>query len=538
MSDVLMPDFIDGCAASRHWKAAFRGFKGGKLRTVGICIPLSSIRSARSCGMGDVADLYEMIDFCSEIGAGLLQLLPVNDAGYDGVPYAALSAFALDPAYAALDRIPGLEHDAAFIESVARVARTFDTVRIDNPAVRRARESLLRDGFVRVRSDSLHVELRAFIQSNKWVRAYAAFKVIREREDFRCWENWSAVHAGPPHEIIESLENTDEFMFHVFCQWLLDSQFSAAHEYARQKGVLLEGDIPILVARDSADVWARPDMFHLEFAAGAPPDMYSEDGQHWGFPTYRWAVIRDDDYSWWRSRLLISAKYFDLYRIDHVVGFFRIWTIGINDRNGRNGWFDPADESLWGEHGRTILSVMLDATDMLPLAEDLGTIPDICRTTLRDMGICGLKVQRWEKYWKTDSRFIRPLDYDPISVATLSTHDCDIVADWWAGAGEAERAELWQMMGCTGTAPSYMDRDAGMRLIEWFCDNGSSFVVLAIQDVLYPFGLLPGPPSDHRINLPGTVGPLNWSWRCPVTTRQLLTDSTLTETIRGMINPS
>jgi len=345
--------------------------------------------------------------------------------------------------------------------------------------------------------------------------------VLKARNGLRSWENWDVPADMSVADLVSSVRGSGDYRFHVFCQWLMDLQFTSAHMYAREHGVLIEGDIPILVSRDSSDVWAQPGMFHLEYAAGAPPDMYCEDGQHWGFPTYRWDVVRARDYDWWRGRLRQASRYFDLYRIDHVVGFFRIWTIDVNAPNGRTGWFDPSDEARWGEHGRSILQMMLNSTGMLPLAEDLGTIPPICRSTLRDMGICGLKVQRWEKRWDTDRRFIEPRDYDPISVATLSTHDCDIAADWWATADESDRAEIWTMMGREGPAPTTPGGADELDFLTWFAGAGSLFVVLALQDLIHPFGLLENPLSDHRINLPGTVGPHNWSWRCPVSIREM-----------------
>lgn len=504
--------FPGNCDASAHWRAT----TGGR-RTFGVAVPVWSLRSDRDCGMGDLGDMYALVDLLSACGAGLLQILPMNDSGLDGVPYSALSAFALDPAYVALDAIPGLEHDPEWTGRVRAVAARFEKDRtVDNPVVRGARLDLLRDAFETLGERRFEADLDRFIMENPWVDTYAAFKVLKQRFGLAGWESWDQVAGTPVEQLVDSVRGCPDFRFHVFCQWLMDIQFRGVHEYARARGVLIEGDIPILVARDSADVWSQPGLFHLEFAAGAPPDMYSEDGQQWGFPTYRWDAARATGYDWWRARLRHASRYFDLYRIDHVVGFFRIWTVDVGARNGREGWFDPADENAWGEHGRTILRMMLDSTDMLPLAEDLGTIPPVCRATLREMGICGLKVQRWEKNWNTDGRFIRPADYDPLSVATLSTHDCDIAADWWTSAAYADRTEIWALMGREGEPPVRLGGTDEFDFLLWFSGVSSAFVVIALQDLMHPYGLLDEPLSAHRINLPGTVGRHNWSWRCPV----------------------
>ena len=518
----------DNCESARHWAGAT-----GCRRTFGMGVPVWSLRSRTSCGMGDLRDLREFIDLLADCSVGLLQILPMNDAGLDGVPYSALSAFALDPAFISLDDVAAmLPGEVSWPAELERArARFADAGRVDNNAVRTARIALLRRAFDLLESDGPLDEPEQFRADNPWVETYAAFKVLRERAGFASWESWNV----PALNAVGTLRDSPDFRFHVFCQWLMDRQMCEVHQHARARNVLLEGDIPILVARDSADVWARPELFHMESAAGAPPDMYSEDGQTWGFPTYRWDVAAASGYDWWRARLRHAARYYDLYRIDHVVGFFRIWTVDRNARNGREGWFDPPDESVWGDHGRTILRMMLEATDMLPLAEDLGTIPAICRSTLRAMGICGMKVQRWEKDWNGSRRFIRPEDYDPLSVATLSTHDCEILADWWASAGDGDRNEIWALMGRDGAPPSDLAGDDGIDLLTWFMRAGSAFVVLSLQDVMHPVGLLPGSPATHRINLPGMVGPQNWSWRCPVSTAELAADQRFTGLLRSLV---
>jgi len=505
-----LPHLLADTDAARHWAAT----TGGR-RIKGVCVPLFSLRSDRGCGIGDVGDLPGAIDYCARSGMELLQLLPINDSGLDGVPYSAMSAFAIDPAFIAIDDIPGL--DETFLMHVSSVTAPFrEAGRIDNPRVRRLKIDLLRQAWNLVRNDALISSLDAFCVDNPWVVGYAAFKVVKDIEGLRPWEEWASVAGLSTDQVIKLARATPDFNFHVFCQYTADRQFAAAHRYARSRGVLLEGDIPILVARDSADVWAERWMFHLDFAAGAPPDMYAEDGQHWGFPTYNWDAIERDDYRWWRQRLRTAQRYFDCYRIDHIVGFFRIWTIDVHAPNGRQGWFDPSDEAVWGDHGRKILGMMLDSTDMLPLGEDLGTIPHICRSTMLDMGICGLKVQRWEKRWEGDRKFIAPADYLPVSVATLSTHDCELAPEWWRNADAADRQELWELLGGQGPAPTEMSPELATTYLRWFDGCGSLFTVHALGDLLYAAGRLPGDPADHRINVPGQVGPRNWSWRCPV----------------------
>ena len=522
-----VPPYLEHAASRPHWERI------GIHRRRGVCVPLSSLRSARDCGLGDVGDLPDFIDWCVQIGAEVIQLLPVNDMGLDACPYSALSAFALDPVFVALDRIPGLVDDLAWQGIVRTAAAALpDGARVDWAVVRRAKNELLRQALVRLDGPSLRETLGSFRAENPWLEDYLPYRVLKEVEGFQSWEAWGPRYAdeGAVDRAMEV--HADRLALHLFAQWVLDGQFREARRYAAARGIRIEGDIPILVSRDSADVWRKPELFHLDVSAGAPPDMYAEDGQNWGFPTYRWDTMAGTGYAWWRARLQHAERYFDLYRIDHVVGFFRIWTIPAGERTGRKGGFVPAEEWTWGEHGRRILEMMLASSRMLPLAEDLGTIPDVCRQTLRDLGICGFKVQRWEKRWNTDRRFIPAGDYDPLSMATLSTHDSEILAQWWAENG-SERDELHGVLGHSGEAPAALTPELHREIVAWLAGGSSLFLVLLLQELLWPAGLLPGNPADHRINLPGIVNDTNWTWRSPVATEDLLANDGLAAAVRA-----
>jgi 4-alpha-glucanotransferase len=264
--------------------------------------------------------------------------------------------------------------------------------------------------------------------------------------------------------------------------------------------------------------------------------MYAEDGQNWGFPTYDWEALAAEDHGWWRERLALAGRWFDLYRIDHIVGFFRIWSIRHGERTGRNGWFDPPDEAAWGDHGRRILEMMLDATPMLPLGEDLGTIPHVCRDTMASLGICGMKVQRWERRWEGDRGYIDPREYPELSLATLSTHDSETCGGWWqADAHRADVQLLYETLGGRGDAPRTLPDDLYEQLVRYVSGARSRFVVHLLHDLLAPVGWLPGDPSLHRVNVPGTVGPHNWSWRLPLPIEAMLADEARISRIRDMI---
>ena len=516
--------------SARHWERV-----GTRPRS-GLAVPLFSLRSERSAGVGDFADLERLADWCAAIGASVIQLLPLNDLGPDSAPYGAVSAFALDPIYAAPDRISAVQADPALRAKAAALAADLEQpgpVAYDR--VRGARMAFLEAVFATV-ADALRddTDFEAFVaEHERWLEDYVLYRTLREHHGWRSWEDW-----GDTYDMASlarfSAEHASRLQFHRWIQWILDGQLRAAHQYANERGVLLKGDIPILVGRDSADVWRNPHLFFLDTSAGAPPDYYAEDGQNWGFPTYDWEAHWPDGCQWWRARLAHASRYFDLYRVDHVVGLFRIWTIRHGEETGRNGWFVPEEEWRWGGHGRGILEMMLDATDMLPLAEDLGTIPDVCRDTLRDLGICGTKVVRWERRWHGDGSFIPPSEFAPLSMATLSTHDSDTLRGWWQDSPE-ERQLYWETLGGTGEAPSEIPRDVHLEALGQVTRAGSLFVILLPQDILAPFGRLEGSPADNRINVPGTVADTNWSWRLPCTLDALVADDDLNERLKAIL---
>jgi len=519
---------LDQKAAAGHWARI------GVRKRFGVSVPLFSLRSEAGLGIGEVGDLWGMVDFCRGIGATVIQILPLNDMGTDRVPYASLSAFAMDPAFISLGRIDAVASSPDLSRMVQSAAQRLNaSPRVDFDAVRSAKTKILTKALKRTDGPELRAEFDAFMAGNQWLKDYLAYRVIKEAEAFRPWEEWSDRWSD---DRIAALPDThrDLWDLNLYSQWLLDGQLREAAAYARENGVLLMGDVPILVARDSADVWRNPGYFRLDTCAGAPPDQYSDTGQTWGFPTYRWDALWADGNAWWKARLAHAQRYFDLYRIDHVVGFFRIWTLPDGAPDGRDGWFEPGDESRWGEHWRAILRMMLDATDMLPLAEDLGTIPPVCRHVLSDMGICGLKVQRWERYWDGDGSFIPPDRYDPVSLATFSTHDTEVLADWWRRECD-DRQRLYRTLGHDGEAPATLEPWLHRDLVRWLSGAGSLFYVLAIQDILAPSGLAGDDPGAQRINLPGTVNATNWNWRCPTTIQRLLDDPDLAASIRAMI---
>ncbi|MCM8789966.1 MAG: 4-alpha-glucanotransferase [Candidatus Omnitrophica bacterium] len=265
---------------------------------------------------------------------------------------------------------------------------------------------------------------------------FALYKVLKKHHQGKAWYDWEGRYKERDETALNDFlkKHDKEIIFEKWLQYKLYIQFKQAKEYAASKNVLLKGDLPILVSRDSADVWAHPEFFKLDLVAGAPPDMYCAKGQRWGMSTYNWERIAADDYRYLKEKLKYAEQFYDILRIDHVVGLFRIWSIPYNEpleNKGLNGFFDPKDESVWKEHGKKILSVILENTDMLLCAEDLGIIPRACTETLKELEIPGNDVQRWAKDWNIRHDFLKPEEFREFSVAMLSTHDTTNWPAWW-----------------------------------------------------------------------------------------------------------
>lgn len=322
-------------------------------RLAGTLVPVFSLRSASSFGVGDFGDLKKMIDLVARTGQRVLQILPVNDTTLhhnrdDSYPYSCISVFALHPQYVDLTQLPPLK-DARQREHFETARRRLNALpQIDYEAVMRTKMDYLRllfgqEGRQALRSDDFKT---FFDEASPWLVPYAAYATLRDRYGTPNFKEW------PDHNLWDeawrqTLSNPRTKAYHdvafwYYVQFLLSGQLGDAHRHARQLHVILKGDIPIGVNREGCDVWMEPQYFNLNGQAGAPPDAFSVNGQNWGFPTYNWDEMLRDGCLWWKRRFQNMARYFDAYRIDHVLGFFRIWEIPVSSVHGLLGQFQPA----------------------------------------------------------------------------------------------------------------------------------------------------------------------------------------------------
>lgn len=348
---VDLPEMKAGELVSYELDQAFFALYNRKL--AGTLVPVFSLRTRKSAGIGDFGDLKVMIDFVASTGQKVLQLLPINDTTIthtwtDSYPYSCISVFAIHPQYANLHALPELKDAKARAEAEKTCAELNALDKIDYEKVNDFKINYLRQIFNQEGEKMMKTaEYKAFFQDTKqWLVPYAQYSYLRDKNGTADFNQW------PDHQVWDEAERkalTDpktaaykNVAFFYFVQFVLDRQMHEAHEYAKAKGVILKGDIPIGVNRNGCDVWMEPKYFNLNGQAGAPPDDFSANGQNWGFPTYNWFEMLKDGCQWWNRRFQNMARYFDAYRIDHVLGFFRIWEIPVSSVHGLLGQFAPA----------------------------------------------------------------------------------------------------------------------------------------------------------------------------------------------------
>lgn len=423
-------DFLLKSLSGPSWKRI------GIRRRAGVVAPLFSVYSSRSIGIGELPDLKLLVDWCKTTGMSIIQFLPMNDVGFNFRPYDAQSSFALDPLYLSLQDLASVDPHF-FQQDLRKLKHSFPVggKRV-NYRVKAAKLEILRKMFS-ARSWGDVSAFQAFIQENYfWLADYALFKVIKEKNNDMTWEGWSEDLKHKHPEAIASFSEIyrEQILFQQWLQWQLFEQFRDVKAYAHSQEILFMGDLPFLVSRDSADVWSHQDYFKLNLSAGAPPDMLYSLGQRWGMPPYQWDNISKHNHDYLLEKLRYAANFYDLYRVDHVVGIFRVWTIPLSEsleHAGLRGAFDPEDKNLWESHGRNLLSLMVGNSPMLACAEDLGTIPPCTFKVLEELGIPGIEVQRWMRDWNHSQDFKQPSDYRKNAVATIGTHDMSSLCAWW-----------------------------------------------------------------------------------------------------------
>jgi 4-alpha-glucanotransferase len=527
-------------------------------KIAGVLTPLFALRGEGDLGIGDVASLREFIDWIAQAGFKLVQLLPINETGADNSPYNAISAMAIEPT--TLHLAPNVPQDLTREDFDALVAdvdlRSLRLGGVKYRQVKRLKRRLLEKAFANFFTrtpDERRLEFRAFCQAEAaWLRDYTFFRVLmEENDDSAAWTRWPA-----QHQSIERARNwlrdlsqerqralTDRQEFFCYVQWIAHQQWRAVKSYAEERGVALMGDIPFGVSYHSADVFARPDEFVLDWFGGAPPEPHFKDdaftqkwGQNWGIPLYRWDRMRANHFAWWRERVHAARCIFHLFRIDHVLGFYRIYAFPWRPRKnkqflpldhhqmleqtgGRAPHFVPRNdetpencEANKREGEEYLRAVLEEAGATRVIGEDLGVVPYYVRPDLQSLGIAGFKIPQWEVRDGT----ITPGDkYERLSVATYATHDHKPIRALWeeaietpAPTSEQSRFDLAKMAVFASIDPNLdkfdFENDFYPAIMRALFKSESWIAVVMITDLL---------ARKYRFNVPGTQANFNWTRR-------------------------
>ena len=546
-------------------------------KIAGVLAPLFALRTETDLGIGDLEALRQFIDWAAGIGFKIVQLLPINEMGGDHSPYNAISAVALEPT--TLHLAPGSPEDLSQ-EDFDDVLAQNDLEKLRKGAVRHdlvrtLKIDLLGRSFAnfsrRAGNDAAHTtDFNAFCESEQaWLVDYAFFRALMEENgNSERWDLWREEHrtADSARDWLaaQSSEKQAWFderaRFYRYVQWIAHSQWAAIKSYASERGVGLMGDVPFGVNCYSADVYSRRDEFALDWSGGAPPEPYFKDdeftqkwGQNWGIPLYRWDVMRTRDLSWWRQRVRGVRKIFHVFRIDHVLGFYRIYAfpwrpqrnpeflpLSWDEMRARTGGmipqFYPRDDSTWENceanrrEGEDYLRVVLEeAGDTRVVGEDLGTVPHYVRPSLRSLGVATFKIPQWENY--DDGRSIPGSEYHRFSVATYATHDhkplralCQEAA---ATANPNEQHDVAKIAEFAG-APrpeegGEFESTFYPRVMEALFRSESWIAIVMITDLL---------ARKDRFNVPGTAAKSNWSRRMQKTVAGLEASPTIRKRMR------
>ncbi len=496
-------------------------------------MPLFSIPSTRSWGIGEIGDIAPMARWLETAGLRVLQLLPINEMPpSETSPYSALSAMAIDPQFVTLEDVEDF-HEVGGEEGLERELREdLQRVRrspvIDYEGVRALKNTVLRRCFAHFREREWATgtrraaALKAYVSDQAWwLHDYSLYRALKAHHGERPWNSWPTELRSRNDAALASARATlaDDILYRQYVQWLAGDQWGTARE--RAGDVALFGDLPFMVSGDSADVWARQDEFRLDASVGVPPDAFSETGQDWGLPVYRWDVLAARDYDWLRNRARRNADIHDGYRVDHLVGFYRTY---FRPHDGGEPQFVPSVQADQVAQGEAVLGVFREPGAEI-IAEDLGLVPGFVRESLARLNVPGYKVFRWERLWDVDGHpFKDPPTYQAASVATSGTHDTEPMAIWWESAPRDEKEAVLAIPSIrrrlaeedlraaleSGAFPHAV-REA---MLESLYASGSNLLILPIQDA---FGW------RHRINQPATVRNDNWTWRLPWPSDRLVT---------------
>lgn len=517
--------------SAKHWQ------KIGIYPHHGMIIMLSSIKTKTSPLCGEFLDLIPLIHWCKSLKMDFLQLLPINDTGFDNSPYNPTSTLALNPIYLSLHALPYSNESKELQKKLDRLKAQKPEKKFNYSKTRALKfdflESYYQHCFSKIKSLK---KFKQFFENNPWVERYGLFLSLCELYKAPDWQTWPKnMHSYSTKQMKPLIEkHRCRIDFYIMIQFLCFSQLSEVKKVADRHQFFLMGDLPFLVSRSSFDVWDQPNLFLLNVSVGSPPDDLTKEGQNWNFPAYHWENLRKSNYSWWKMRLKCAENYFHIYRLDHVIGFFRTWNIP-KDKEGKDGSFNPEDPAVWLNHGADFLSALLLGSTMLPIGEDL-VIPQTIKDVLRELGICGTNILLWQRTGAGGTDFVPAPLYTPATITHVASHDTVTLEQWWNKYPKVAKLYcLWKKWPYT---PS-LTQDKRRAILKESHQTSSLFHANLLQEYLALFPeMVHKNYHDERINYPGTPSYRNWRYRCVLPLEKLMSSKKLYDAIYSIINLS
>ena len=467
------------------------------MRKSGILLPISSIPSKYGIGAFS-KQAYQFVDFLEKAGQTLWQILPLGPTGYGDYPYQSFSTYAGNPYFIDLET---LVKEGLLRKSDCAKCDFGDNERyIDYEKVYNARFDILRKAYENsnLQEDG---EFEKFIRENSyWLDDYALFMAIKNARSGKSFLEWEDDLKLRKYEALEAAkqEYADEVLFYKFQQYQFAKQWKSLKNYANEKGIKIIGDIPIYVALDSADVWSNPQLFQLDEnlnpigVAGCPPDAFSETGQLWGNPLYKWDYHRETGYDWWVKRVAYCYELYDMVRIDHFRGFDEYYYIPYGDQTAEFGHWEP------GPRYDLFRTIKERLGEKEIIAEDLGLLTDSVMELLKECGYPGMKILQFA-FGSDETNDYLTHNYNNNCVVYTGTHDNDTILGWYKTASKEEKAYANKYLNITSK------EDVQWEFIRMALASVADFAIIPMQDYL-------GLGSEARINIPSTLG-LNWKWR-------------------------
>lgn len=578
-----------------HWKVA------------GLVVPLFSLRTEGSQGVGDFGDLKDIVSWAASTGMHAVQLLPIYDTTQerthtDSYPYNAISVHAIHPLYIDLRQLPLA--DAKKLETFKVRWQDLNAL----PALDYVETIKLKEDYLHLLyEEQMHAvcqkdDYRAFVDNNaEWLQPYSVFCHLRDTYGTSCFSDWPVLSSYNRSAVMSYFEqHAVEVGYYMFVQYLLHIQLSEASDFARRLRVFLKGDLPIGISPCSVEAWQEPHLFHTDMAAGAPPDDFSRTGQNWGFPTYDWEQMAADDYLWWRKRLSGMSRYFSAYRIDHILGFFRIWQIPQGSPSALYGQFSPAlpmtteeiesyglgfreelflpdatqpdryhprmgvigepvwlslpsneqdafirlyddfyfrrHDYYWAEQAMKKLPALIGASNMLVCGEDLGMVPGCVGPVMQQLGILSLEIQTMPKTYGVAFAQLHQNPYR--SVATIFTHDMPTLRLWWKENPERTQLYYNTVLEHDGKAPNELPGWLCEEIVAHHLNSPSMLCLISLQDWLSIDDDLRNPSAEEeRINVPANPRHY-WRYRMHLSVADLKNSKLLNERIGTLISHS